>query len=165
MRDGRSAAAAGAWDRGGEKLANLLPRLRDVRAPLSAGCIWLLTLWLMVEHGVPTREQARGVWASLYRLDGLMGPDALLAAAAFAAFLIGAMPMVRVATVKVQEARKTARLRTIQTVLRPWVSKLAFDDLVRFLQAQGRVPISRARGATLWHATFLARPGSCGSSS
>ncbi|WP_427165976.1 hypothetical protein ACQF4J_16690 [Streptomyces sp. C1-1] len=122
-------------------LANLLPGLRDVRAPLSAGCIWLLTLWLIVEHRVPTREQAHGVWASLYRLGGLLGPAALLASAAFAAYLIGAMLMVRVATVNVQEARKTARLRNIQMALRPRVSKLAFDDLIRFLQTQGRVPV------------------------
>ncbi|WP_413758976.1 hypothetical protein [Streptomyces sp. MMBL 11-3] len=122
-------------------LANLLPGLRDVRAPLAAGCIWLLTLWLVVEDRVPTRDQAHGVWASLYRLGGLMGPAALLASAAFVAYLIGAMLMVRVAAVNVQEARKTARLRNMQMALAPRVSRLAFDDLVRFLQAQGRVAL------------------------
>ncbi|WP_159104179.1 hypothetical protein [Streptomyces sp. CdTB01] len=100
-----------------------------------------MTLWLIVEERVPTRERARGVWASLYRLGGLMGPAALLASAAFAAYLVGAMVMVRVATVNVQEARKTARLRTIQMMFRPRVSKLAFDDLIHFLQVQGRVPV------------------------
>ena len=67
-----------------------------------------------------------------------MGPAALLASAAFAAYLIGAMLMVRVATVNVQEARKTARLRNIQMALTPRVSKLVFDDLVSFLQGQER---------------------------
>ncbi|MFJ9121762.1 hypothetical protein ACIRJO_40310 [Streptomyces sp. NPDC102394] len=53
------------------------------------------------------------------------------------------MVMVGVATVNVQDARKTARLRNIQMMGRPRVSKLAFDfdDLVRFLQVQGRVPV------------------------
>ncbi|MFG2969896.1 hypothetical protein ACGFZS_42155 [Streptomyces sp. NPDC048288] len=98
-----------------------------------------MTLWLIMERRVPTREQAHGVWASLYRLGGLLGPTGALASAAFAAYLIGAMLMVRVATVNVQEARKTAWLRNMQTAFRPRVSRLAFDDLIHFLQAQGRV--------------------------
>ncbi|MFI6346731.1 hypothetical protein [Streptomyces sp. NPDC050560] len=106
-----------------------------------------MTLWLTVEHRIPTREQARGVWASLYRLGGLMGSAGLLASAAFAAYLVGAMLMVRVSDVNVQEARKTARLRNIQLTLTPRVSKLAFDDLVRFLQEQGRVPVPRSGAA------------------
>jgi hypothetical protein len=72
-----------------------------------------------VEHQVPTKEQARGVWASLYPLGGLIGPAALLASAAFAAYLIGSMLMARVATTNVREARKTARLRNVQMALRP----------------------------------------------
>jgi hypothetical protein len=121
-------------------LANLLPGLRDVRAPLSAGCIWLLTLWLVLGDHVPTQQQARGVWASLYRLGNLMGPAGVLAAGAFLAYLIGAMLAVRVVTVNAQEAPRTARFWDARTTITPRVSRLAFNDLVTFLQDQGRIP-------------------------
>lgn len=121
-------------------LANLLPGLRDVRAPLSAGCIWLLTLWLLLGDRVPTQTEARGAWASLYRLGGLIGPGGVLASAAFLAYLIGAMLAVRVVTVNAQEAPKSARFWDPRTTLTPRVSRLAFNDLVGFLQEEGRLP-------------------------
>jgi hypothetical protein len=121
-------------------LANLLPGLRDVRAPLSAGCIWLLTLWLVLGDRVPTRQQADGVWASLYRLGDLIGPAGVLASGSFLAYLIGAMLAVRVVTVNAQEAPKSARFWDAKTIITPRVSRLAFNDLVSFLQDQGRVP-------------------------
>ncbi|MDJ0466791.1 hypothetical protein [Streptomyces sp. H27-C3] len=121
-------------------LANLLPGLRDVRAPLSAGCIWLLTLWLLLGDRVPTEQQARGVWASLYRLGGLIGPAGILASGSFLAYLIGAMLAVRVVTVNAQEAPKAARFWDARTTLTPRLSRLAFNDLVTFLQAQERIP-------------------------
>lgn len=127
-------------DQGDDLLANLLPGLRDVRAPLSTGCIWLLTLWLILEDRVPTSRQAHGVWASLYRLGDLIGPAGVLAAGSFLAYLIGAMLAVRVVTVNAREAPKTARLRIGGTALTPRVSRLAYDDLVSFLQDQGRLP-------------------------
>jgi hypothetical protein len=72
-------------------LANPLPCLRDVRAPLSTGCVWLLTLWLILEDRVPTSQQAHDVWASLYRLGDVIGPAGVLASGAFLAFLIDAL--------------------------------------------------------------------------
>jgi hypothetical protein len=121
-------------------LANLLPGLRDVRAPLSTGCIWLLTLWLLLEDRVPTPQRAHGIWASLYRLGDLIGPAGVLASGAFLAYLIGAMLSVRVVTVNAKEAPKAARFWDARTTLTPRVSRLAYDDLVGFLRDQGRVP-------------------------
>lgn len=121
-------------------LANLLPGLRDVRAPLSAGCIWLLTLWLILEDRVPAPQQARGIWASLYRLGDLIGPAGVLASGAFLAYLIGAILAVRVVTVNAKEAPKAARFWDAKTTLTPRVSRLAHDDLVGFLRDHGRVP-------------------------
>ncbi|MFC8365513.1 hypothetical protein ACFUIY_37285 [Streptomyces griseorubiginosus] len=127
-------------------LANLLPGLRDVRAPLSTGCIWLLALWLILEDRVPTPQQAHGVWASLYRLGDLMGPAGVLAAGSFLAYLIGAMLTVRVVTVNAREAPKAARFRNGGTALTPRVSRLAYDDLVSFLRDQERLPRSAPEG-------------------
>ncbi|KUN62088.1 hypothetical protein AQJ46_32740 [Streptomyces canus] len=126
-------------DQGDQLLANLLPGLRDVRAPLSTGCIWLLTLWLILEDRVPTPQKAHGVWGSLYRLGDLIGPAGVLASGAFLAYLIGAMLAVRVVTVNAREAPKAARFRSGGTALAPRVSRLAYDDLVSFLQDQGRL--------------------------
>ncbi|MET9406164.1 hypothetical protein ABZX90_10380 [Streptomyces sp. NPDC002935] len=121
-------------------LTNLLPGLRDVRAPLSTGCIWLLTLWLFLEERVPTRQQAGGVWASLYRLGAVVGPAGVLAAGAFLAYLVGAMLAVRVVPVNTHEAPKSARFWKGGATLTPRVSRIAFDDLISFLQEQGRIP-------------------------
>ncbi|MFJ8957715.1 hypothetical protein ACIRJL_10540 [Streptomyces sp. NPDC102383] len=121
-------------------LANLLPGLRDVRAPLSAGCIWLLTLWLVFEDRVPTQQRARGLWASLYRLGDVVGPAGVLASGAFLAYLIGAMLAVRVVTVNAQEAPRAARFWDASRTITPRVSRLAFNDLVGFLQDKGRLP-------------------------
>jgi hypothetical protein len=120
-------------------LANLLPGLRDVRAPLSAGCIWLLTLWLVLEDRVPTRQQARGVWASLYRLGTVIGPTGVLAAGAFLAYLIGAVLAVRVVTVNAREAPKRVKFWESRSIA-PRVSRLAFNDLVAFLRDRGKFP-------------------------
>lgn len=127
-------------DQGDILLANLLPGLRDVRAPLSTGCIWLLTLWLILEDRVPTPQRAHGVWASLYRLGDLIGPAGVLASGAFLAYLVGAMLAVRVVTVNAREAPNAARFRSGGTALAPRVSRLAYDDLVSFLQDQERLP-------------------------
>lgn len=121
-------------------LANVLPGLRNVRAPLSAGCIWLLTLWMILEDRVPMPQQAHGVWASLYRLGGLIGPAGVLASVAFLAYLIGAMLAVRVVTVNAREAPKAAKFWGTRTDVTPRVSQLAYDDLVSFLQDHERVP-------------------------
>ncbi|MFI1169083.1 hypothetical protein ACH4UM_37340 [Streptomyces sp. NPDC020801] len=117
-------------------LTNLLPGLRDVRAPLAAGCIWLLTLWLILEDRLPTRQQARGIWASLYRLGGLVGAGGVFAAGAFLAYLVGAVLSVRVVTVNAHKAPRTWRFWESGT-LPPPVSRLALNDLVAFLQEHG----------------------------
>ncbi|MFE3033375.1 hypothetical protein ACFXKY_17225 [Streptomyces canus] len=138
-------------DQGDYLLTNLLPGLRDVRAPLSTGCIWLLTLWLILEDRVPTPQKAHGVWASLYRLGDLIGPAGVLAAGAFLAYLIGAMLAVRVVTVNAREAPKAARFRSGGTALTPRVSRLAYDDLVSFLQDQERLPRPASEGTAAAH--------------
>ncbi|MFD4525240.1 hypothetical protein ACFWP7_15215 [Streptomyces sp. NPDC058470] len=95
---------------------------------------------MILEDRVPTPQQAHGVWASLYRLGGLIGPGGVLASVAFLAYLVGAMLAVRVVTVNAREAPKAARFWGAKTDLTPRVSQLAHDDLVSFLQDHERVP-------------------------
>jgi hypothetical protein len=132
-------ATDGTLDGGGTVLTNVLPGLRDVRAPLSAGFIWLVTLWLLLEDRVPTRHEASGVWASLYRLGAVIGTTGVLAAGTFLAYLIGAVLAVRVVTVNAREAPKRLMFWKSRTV-GPRLSRLAFTDLVTFLQAHGKFP-------------------------
>jgi hypothetical protein len=42
----------------GVVLTSLLPGLRELRAPLSAGTIWLLAGWFAVEPSVPASGEA-----------------------------------------------------------------------------------------------------------
>jgi hypothetical protein len=72
-------------------LSSLLPGLREIRAPLAAGCVWLLCGWLVVGHNAPPPSTAKGVLADLYRLAGLLGKPVTLAAFAVLAYVLGVL--------------------------------------------------------------------------
>ncbi|WP_406457298.1 hypothetical protein OH768_25540 [Streptomyces sp. NBC_01622] len=79
------------------------------------------------------------MWASLYRISGLIGSSGLLAAGAFLAYLIGAVLAVRVVTVNAHEAPKTFRFWESRSITPP-LSRLALEDLTVFLRANDTVP-------------------------
>jgi hypothetical protein len=71
-------------------LASLLPGLREVRAPLAAGFLWIAFAWVLFEPIIPERDEAEGVVASFYRATDL--PSVLgigVVVLSFAAYLIG----------------------------------------------------------------------------
>lgn len=70
-------------------LASLLPGLRELRAPLATGYLWLVALWLAFGELVPRGGAATGVVADVYAVAGAVGVSASLAATAFAAYLVG----------------------------------------------------------------------------
>lgn len=70
-------------------LSSLLPGLRDLRAPLAAGYIFLFDLWLLFNDRIPAAKDATGVTASLYRLEGIVSTFGLAVALSFVAYLIG----------------------------------------------------------------------------
>ena len=72
-------------------LANVLPGIRDLRAPLAAGYIWLLGLWLALEPTIPSRSQAGGVLGSVYELGDELSTIGLGIAASFVAYVVGAL--------------------------------------------------------------------------
>jgi hypothetical protein len=63
-------------------LAATLPGLRELRAPLAAGYLWLLALYILLVHHVPTQQRATGVVADLYALAHAVGRPGLAAASA-----------------------------------------------------------------------------------
>lgn len=72
-------------------VAALLPGLRDLRAPLAAGYVWLLALYIAFESSIPTEAQATGVWQSILRLHGAVGSFGVGVALTFVAYLLGSI--------------------------------------------------------------------------
>jgi hypothetical protein len=72
-------------------IANLLPGLRELRAPLAAGYLWLLGAWLLVEPHIADRTDATGAVAALYDLESAAGPLGVVAGVSFVAYLIGSL--------------------------------------------------------------------------
>ncbi len=70
-------------------LSSLLPGLRDVRAPLAAGYIFLFDLWLLFGTSLPEENEATGVVESIYRLEGFVSSIGVAVAVSFVAFLVG----------------------------------------------------------------------------
>lgn len=65
-------------------LTNLLPGLRELRAPLAAGYIWMAFVWVLVVDRVPSVADAQDAFAAV---DDLAGAIAL----GFVAYLLGAV--------------------------------------------------------------------------
>ncbi|MEH0543979.1 hypothetical protein QA802_13055 [Streptomyces sp. B21-105] len=78
-------------------LTSLLPGMRNLRAPLAAGSLWLMALWLAIGRELPKPDSASGVLADLYDAADWAGKPAVFAALAFAAYLLGAISTAGVA--------------------------------------------------------------------
>jgi hypothetical protein len=72
-------------------LASILPGLRQVRAPLAAGYLWLVVLWVLFEPVFPARATADGLAASFYRAAELLSLAGLGIFLSFAAYLLGSL--------------------------------------------------------------------------
>jgi hypothetical protein len=72
-------------------LSNLLPGLRELRAPFAAGALWVLASWMAWEPYIPSEVVATGVASSVYRLRGFLPAVASGAVAGFLAYLVGSL--------------------------------------------------------------------------
>jgi hypothetical protein len=73
-------------------LASAIPGLREIRAPLVAGYIWLLSAWLVVQPKTPiTAHVLNGPAGLVVQLAHVVGPVATAAAVSVAAYLVGAV--------------------------------------------------------------------------
>jgi uncharacterized membrane protein YvlD (DUF360 family) len=69
---------------------SLLPGLRDLRAPLAAGYLWLAAGWLYFAPQLPASvEDAQGVLRDVYRVVAASDPVAVVAGLTFIAYLLG----------------------------------------------------------------------------
>ncbi len=69
-------------------LASVLPGLREVRAPLAAGFIWLVSLWFLIEPNWPEHENS-GVVASANHLLANLSILGQGVAISFVAYILG----------------------------------------------------------------------------
>jgi uncharacterized membrane protein YvlD (DUF360 family) len=69
---------------------SLLPGLRELRAPLAAGYLWLAAGWLYFAPQLPASvEDAQGVLRDVYRVVAAGDPVAVVAGLTFIAYLLG----------------------------------------------------------------------------
>jgi chromosome segregation ATPase len=120
-------------------LASLLPGIRELRAPLAAGYLWLLVGWLAFHSHLPAREQANGVIEALYNLEGLVSALGFGVAVSFAAYLIGSFsqdfcgPLLEIVArnlVRIEEKATATRL-TRWLVRRLGAGELVSDESSR----------------------------------
>ena len=72
-------------------LVSLLPGVRELRAPLAAGYLWLVTFWIALAPRVPAMISTEGVYRDIYNLGQAVGKPAIAIASAFVAYLIGTL--------------------------------------------------------------------------
>lgn len=75
-------------------LGYLVPAIRELRAPLVGGYLWLLAGWLNLGDRIPDSGSASGSsspWRQLARFDGMLGSAGLAVAASVAAVLVGSL--------------------------------------------------------------------------
>ena len=71
-------------------LTNLLPGLRDLRAPLAAGYLWLAAGWLYFAPQLPASlDEAQGVVKDIYRVVHASESLAVVAGLSFVAYMSG----------------------------------------------------------------------------
>jgi hypothetical protein len=72
-------------------LTAAIPGLREIRAPLVAGYIWLIFVWVLVDPTLPITEHTTGTLHSLAELAETAGKVATAAAVSVGAYLIGTL--------------------------------------------------------------------------
>jgi hypothetical protein len=160
-------------------LANLLPGLREIRAPLTAGYVWLLAIYIAVEPHIPARGTETGIWETFAHLGDSISPAGQAAISAALAYVVGFSSELSVPPLleTVQGWRMSElRRRALPRFLWQWVRSRRHRDpfehsaiyslkgygalmdilrprLIALDQALRDVGTSLARAATTYHAT------------
>src|SRR6478609_2865160 len=71
-------------------LASLLPGFRQLRAPVSAGFLWLVIAWFALADILPhSPATASGIFRDVFDIAGVAGEAGISAAVGFTAYLFG----------------------------------------------------------------------------
>jgi hypothetical protein len=108
-------------------LMNLLPGLRELRAPLVSGYLWLISAWLFLGRmgWLPSeRPRGNGEVARLWDLGGTLGKTVVLAVITFIAYLIGSFVEIN------PDGRIAQRFLTPLALAdrQPWYMGLGFSE-------------------------------------
>ena len=132
-------------------LSSLLPGVRALRAPLAAGFVWLLALWLALEPVIPTSTPTTGIGASIARIEGLAEAIGWLAMVTFVAYLVGS-----VSSDLAVRYRKWLFSRSHETVYENdwYVARSKFPPMITrllgFREGPSRDALQRLRGYLFW---------------
>ncbi|MCW2503188.1 MAG: hypothetical protein JWO79_1472 [Actinomycetia bacterium] len=114
-------------------LTSILPGLRDLRGPLTAGYLWLLAAWIAFGDLMPHARPRSGDMPiqAAFDLAGFFGKGAVVAAISFTAYLFGAFVSIDVQS---RLGQKLLRLVMSKPVSPPMVD--ALREFTRFETAQ-----------------------------
>ena len=70
--------------------SSLIPGVREVRAPLAAGYLWLICAWLVLEPYAPTAEENR-IYGRMAEIADAAGPVGCALGVSVAAYLVGSL--------------------------------------------------------------------------
>jgi hypothetical protein len=129
-------------------LMSLLPAFRDLRAPLVAGYVWLVAIWLIAERYLPNGAQRQeGAVGALGKLVNLTGRVGALAAATLIAYLIGSITESLMSRV-MRRLSQRMRLREELPLLEFIFMMLTDNELnARALQGEAGYPSALSRSA------------------
>jgi hypothetical protein len=124
-------------------LASLLPGVRELRAPLAAGYLWLVALWIVFAPRLSELTSTEGVYRDIYNLGRAVGRPAIAIASGFVAYLIGTLSVGVTTSLNdrlnsLNRASTTVRKPILQAVLGRLDEALkgenrALEDLRQFL--------------------------------
>ncbi|WP_149448470.1 hypothetical protein [Mycolicibacterium sp. P9-22] len=110
-------------------LASALPGFRDLRAPLTAGYLWLLLLWILIRPNLATRP-SNDITAALWDLGKAAGPLWIALGVSVAAYLIGSVNQFAANVIKHGFEKFSNR-----KVKPRWFSYTDNDELVRLVES------------------------------
>lgn len=110
-------------------LGGFLPGLREVRAPLAAGYLWLATIAMIFISRLPFRPAVGSLFEKVYGFASWLGPTALIAAMSFAAYLIGILSVALTGFGLSWAAQNQQRRPELQAVLGGRVTTLSYRGL------------------------------------
>ncbi|MFB7545587.1 hypothetical protein ACFC0N_37475 [Streptomyces zaomyceticus] len=122
-------------------LTSLLPGIRELRTPLAAGYIYVVTLLLLFGEHLPTEEEAPAPLEPFYALVEWAGKPAAFASSIFIAYLLGSMlelspvAVARLTSGPLLRAKPTPSGRIMYSS--PLLSRRSMRDLVVY--ARGRL--------------------------
>ncbi len=112
-------------------LTSLLPGIRDLRAPLAAGYLWLVTIWLVAAEHIPDEDEAKGLFESVYRLGDLVTAIGLGIALSFVAYVVGMLSVTLFDAIVKTPLRGTTDLTATSLAARGFISKRAKRSLLQ----------------------------------